>query len=303
MKNALVIVTLSAMLSACAQFRPQTPATTGTAISAAVPVENSTPPKQEGQSQAEPANAVPADSTLPSLVLTPEILFKLLSAETAYQRGQWQAGYITMLGVAQQTRDPRIARRAAEIAMNAKQAGEALAAIRLWRELAPDSEEANQYFLGFIIVGDRLDEAQPILAKRLKEAGPQERDTLILQIQHILARAKDKSAAFSMLEQLLTPYRAVPETALALARGAFAAGDSARAIAEARTALHARPDSELAALTLAQVTPDPIDAAESLAQFLATHPAAREVRIAYADRKSTRLNSSHIQKSRMPSSA
>lgn len=279
LKNALVIVTLSAMLSACASFQPETAVVADTATSTADSSKNSMPP---GQHDAASASTQHAEATLPSLVLTPEILFKLLSAETAYQRGQWQAAYITMLGVAQQTRDPRIARRAAEMAMSAKQAGEALAAIRLWRELAPDSEEASQYFLGFIIVSDNLAEAQPIFAKRLKETGKQERGVLISQIQRILARAKDKSAAFSMLEELLTPYRATPEAALALAQAAFANSDMARAGTEARAALSARPDSELAALTLAQVTPDQTEAAQGLAQFLAAHPAAREVRIAYA---------------------
>lgn len=279
MKNALAIVTVSAMLSACALFQPETGAVPDSAISAADSTENSVPPDQQ---HAAPADAQHAEAALPSLALTPEILFKLLSAETAYQRGEWQAAYITMLGVAQQTRDPRIARRAAEMAMNVKQAGEALAAIRLWRELAPDSEEASQYFLGFIIMSDKLAEAQPIFEKRLKEAGQQERGVLISQIQRILARAKDKSVAFSMLEELLTPYRAAPEAALALAQAAFAKGDTARAGTEARAALSARPDSELAALTLAQVTPDQTEAAEGLAQFLAAHPAAREVRIAYA---------------------
>lgn len=282
MKNAFVIVTLSAMLSACASHQPGTVVVTDTTSSTADSTQHSMPAQGISPHHATPANAQHAEAALPSLELTPEILFKLLSAETAYQRGQWQAAYITTLGVAQQTRDPRIARRAAEMAMNAKQAGEALAAIRLWRELAPDSEEANQYFLGFVIVSDKLSEAQPIFAKRLKEAGKQERGILISQIQRILARAKDQPAAFSMLEELLTPYRATPEAALALAQAAFANGDTVRAGTEARAALDARPDSELAALTLAQVTPDPTEAAASLARFLSTHPDAREVRIAYA---------------------
>ncbi len=282
MKNAIVIVTLSAMLSACASFQPGTTVVEDTTSSAADSTNNSTPAQGMSPHHAAPANAQHAEAALPSLELTPEILFKLLSAETAYQRGQWQAAYITTLGVAQQTRDPRIARRAVEMAMNAKQAGEALAAIRLWRELAPDSEEANQYFLGFIIVSDKLSEAQPIFAKRLKETGKQERGALISQIQRILARAKDKSAAFSMLDELLAPYRTAPEATLALAQAAFANGDTVRAGTEARAALDARPDSELAALTLAQVTPDPIEAAAGLARFLSTHPDSREVRIAYA---------------------
>jgi tetratricopeptide (TPR) repeat protein len=283
LKNALLIVTLAAMLSACALPHPETAAVPGTGVSAADSIENSMPPgKGMDQHHAAPMNAQHAEAAPPSVALTPEILFKLLSAETAYQRGDWQAAYSTMLGVAQKTRDPRIARRATEMAMNVKQATEALAAIRLWRELAPDSEEASQYFLGFIIVSDKLTEAQPIFAKRLKDAGKQERGILIFQIQRILARAKDKFAAFSMLEELLKPYRAAPEAALALAQAAFANGDTARASTEARAALSARPDSELAALTLAQVTPNQTEATEGLAQFLATHPASREVRIAYA---------------------
>jgi tetratricopeptide (TPR) repeat protein len=221
-------------------------------------------------------------SGLPAAELTPDLLFKLLTAELRYQRGQWQAAYMTMMGAAQQTRDPRLARRAAEMALGVKQNSEAYTALRLWHELAPASEEAVQYLLSFILLSDDPEAARPILAQRLEQARPATRALMMFQTQRLLARAKNKEAAFQLLEDLLAPYSAMPEARLALAQAATANGDNARARMEARQALEARPDMALAALTLAQVTPDKHEAMAVLEQFLAAHPTSREVRIAYS---------------------
>ena len=51
---------------------------------------------------------------------------------------------------------------------------------------------------------------------------------------------------------------------------------------EAQLALAAKPDSELAVLTLAQVAADKATAARELATFLQRYPKAREARMAYA---------------------
>ncbi|MDB5763760.1 MAG: tetratricopeptide repeat protein, partial [Herminiimonas sp.] len=206
MKNLLVIVTLSAMLSACAGAMRQSDTKADYAAATTVVAE--------GPSASDSGFIAPrklrvksrtpvTDDPLPSAELSEDILFKYLAAEIADQRGSWQAAYINMLSIAQQTRDPRIARRAAEIALNAKRPEEALAAIGLWRELAPHSEEAAQYYLGFIVLGDNLAEARPILQQRLKETRPPLLGASILQIQRLLARAKNKSAAFSLLEEVL----------------------------------------------------------------------------------------------------
>lgn len=214
--------------------------------------------------------------------LTDELLYKLITSEIAFQRGDWQTAYVTLLSLAQQTSDPRLARRAAEIALTAKQADEALSAVRLWRTLSPNSDEAAQYYLSFIILSDNLDEAQPILEQRLKEARPQTRGLLAFQMQRLLARAKDKTAAFVMLERILTPYLDLPEARLALAQGAYARGDLQRARQEAETALQVKPDSELAILALVQVTPDKTESLKLLADFVARYPKSRDVRMAYA---------------------
>ncbi|RJG04553.1 hypothetical protein D3878_19990 [Noviherbaspirillum sedimenti] len=221
-------------------------------------------------------------ATLPPVALSPDILYKLLTVEIAAQRGDWKTAYVASMAMAQQTRDPRLAQRAMEIALSAKRHDEALAAIRVWRTLAPDSEQATQYFLGFVMLSDSLAEAGPIFAQRLQDIPAASRTMLMFQIQRLLARTKDKAAGFAMLEQVLTPYLATPETRLVLAQGALAIGDSDRARQEALAAQAAKPESELAALTVALVTTDKAEASKSLIAYLDSYPKAREARLALA---------------------
>lgn len=218
---------------------------------------------------------------LPEVALTDELFYKILTAEIAYQRGNWQAAYVTLLTTAQQTRDPRLARRSAEIALSAKQAGEALVAIRLWRELAPDSNEATQYYLGFMVMNNNLSEIQRVFTEKLATADSKQYGVIMLQAQRLLSRARDKNAAFDVLEEILAPYKALPESHLALAQGAYNKGDSTRAIKEANIMLAAHPESQLAILTIAQASTQPA-AAQALSGFIAKNPGARDIRLAYA---------------------
>jgi tetratricopeptide (TPR) repeat protein len=276
LKNLLAIVTLTSLLSACAGMKQpanaQSTAENDTGTTAAQTVKR--------QAGARPADT--SDETLPHVELSEEILFKILSSEIAFQRGQWQAAYVTLMGAAQQTRDPRLAKRAAEIAVSARSPNEALAAVRLWIELAPQSEEALQNYLGLVILTDNLAEIEPVLKQRLQTATPQARGPLMLQMQRFLGRAKDKAAAFALLEKVTAPYGDTMEAHLALAQGAAVNGDPERARQEAELAIKIKPDSELAILTLAQVTQDPKQATALIEQYLHKYPKSREVRIAYA---------------------
>ncbi|MNR80645.1 bacteriophage N4 receptor, outer membrane subunit [compost metagenome] len=278
MKNALVIVTLSALLTAGAdiQAQPQAPDATAAAT------QEKPAPVTTKPVNGKKVVAGKTEDPLPSAQLTAPLLYKLLRAELALQRGDWQLAYVSMLVAAQETRDPRLAERAARIAVNAKQVSEALSAVRLWHELAPSSEEANQFYLGLIILGDNLKEARPILIERLRLASPQTRGGLIIEIQRLLANTKDKTAAFALLEDVTTPYQDLVETHLALAQSAFIRNDIARANSEAKIALQLKPDLELAVLMVAQSTRERSQALQILANFLQTNPKSREVRVAYA---------------------
>ncbi|TWI60787.1 tetratricopeptide repeat protein [Pseudoduganella lurida] len=237
----------------------------------------------EGKAGADSiAAALPKEDKLPAVELTSDLFYKLTKAELDFKSGQWQSAYVSMMVLAQQTRDPRLARRSAEMALAAKQGNEALAAIRLWRELAPESDEAVQYFLGFAVLGDDLTESEAIFVQRLGAAPVPARGLVMFQMQQYLLRAKDKTAALALMDRVLKPYADMMESHLVLAQGAYAAEDRERAMREAKRALELKPTSELAALTMAQVMGDADAAGQLFASFLKANPQAREVRAAYA---------------------
>lgn len=314
MKNAFAIVTLAGLLTACATPAGKAPAAqplpasamaSGTASAtasgtaplapgagvppppqaAAAPVwsvERTTPAGPDldldGPAQAQ-AQAGPP---LPNVALTSDLLYKLMKAELEFKQGNWQGPYVTMMGAAQLTRDPRLAQRATEMALASRQGEPTLAAIRLWRELAPDSDEATQYYLGFVVLSDDISDAEAIFRSRLATASPGERGLLMFQTQQLLGRARDKAAASAMLERLIAPYARTLEGHIVLAQAAFTRGDKARAQQEASAALAMKPDSEIAVLMVAQVSADEQAAESLLGRFLKTYPNAREVRSAHA---------------------
>ncbi|MBH1980999.1 MAG: tetratricopeptide repeat protein [Burkholderiales bacterium] len=275
MKNAFAIVTLSALMATHAMAQtPVAPADAAASPTAPAPAA----PQEPDATSKEGAGG----GELPKVELSSDLLYKLTKAEMEFKSGQWQGPYVTMMVAAQQTRDPRLARRASEMALAAKQGGEALAAIRLWRELAPDSDEATQFFLGFVVLTDKIEEAEPIFAERLANAPAGARGVALFQMQQILSRSNDKLYAYSMVTRLAQPYLDMFEAHLVLAQGALSIGERERAIGEANKALAIKPNSELAVLTLAQVTGEAEAAGKVLATFLQKNPDAVEVRGAYA---------------------
>ena len=228
------------------------------------------------------SNQLPISQTevLPSLMMSEELMFKYLSAELADQRGNAFAAYSTMLSIARTTRDPRLARRAVEMAMKGKLVLDALKAARAWQEISPQSDEVAQLVLNLQLATNQTEEAKKVLAKRLAGATAQSLPGTIAQVQRLLSRMTDKAKSASLLRELLQPYRDSLDVRLTLAQMAMAAGDQTLALREALDALVKNPTSELAALTLAQILIDKAESATMLGAFLQKNPTAREVRMA-----------------------
>jgi tetratricopeptide (TPR) repeat protein len=234
-----------------------------------------------------------AAAGLPDVDLTGPLLYQIIAAELALQRGEAGTAFATYLSVARQTRDPRIARRAAEIAVAGRAGPQALEATALWRELAPDSREARQAHALLLAGSGRLSEAEPLFAAALRDS-PQPVAELA-QIQRALARVEDRAAAFASLERLAAPLLAQPEQAadvqLTLAAGAHQAGLPDRAVAAARAALALRPDDERTVLAVAQLLARPQgkedpagrkQALQLLRESLNRDPRALDLRLGYA---------------------
>jgi tetratricopeptide (TPR) repeat protein len=231
----------------------------------------------------ERARQVFGDSNLPGRSLDEELLYKFLLAEIAGQRGNMPLAAQAYLELARTTRDPRVARRATEVALYAKLNDIALEAARIWLAGEKDSTAARQTLATLLVNARDLNAAKPLLVEMLA-AQPAEAGTVLLQLQGILSRHPDKAAAYELVRELARPYAALPEAQLSLAQAAHAAGRNDAAVAATKEAMRLRPDWEQAALFHAQLL-----ARESrdsslayLNNFLAAHPNAQEVRLNYA---------------------
>jgi tetratricopeptide (TPR) repeat protein len=232
-----------------------------------------------------PVQATPAQQRggLPTTELTQQLLFKILVGEIAFQRGQTALAVQAYLEAARETKDPRLAQRATEIAWNARMSSAALEAASLWLQGDPESAQAKQVLAALLVSQPKLADAQPYLEKWLA-ADPAAAGQTFLQISALAVRNQDRAAALQLVQSLARPYPQLPEAHFAVAQVAAAANDDATALAEAREALRLKPDWEPAALLYAQVLQkkSSTEATAFLKDFLAKNPKAMDTRLAYA---------------------
>lgn len=221
--------------------------------------------------------------TLPPLALTSQILFRVLAAEIALQRHLFAPAYQTYLALARETHDPRMAQRAAEIALYAQSLSDALTAVRMWRHEAPHSRRAARFEARILILSGHLDEAQPILATELADVPEEQRGAEILALKSLIAKHTDPRQGLRTLRSLLKDEMERTETHLALARQQLLAQQPAQAQRSLERALALEPDNEVVALLLGQLGPaQRQQAIRALLTAIEQNPAAHKARLALA---------------------
>jgi len=240
--------------------------------------------EEEEDESPPPAAAAPGPrANLPQQELTEPMLYEFLLGEIAAQRGSPGLAAQTYLDLAKRTRDPRIARRAVEIANFARAPEFALEAARLWHQADPASAQALRTLTTLLVGQRKLDEAEPYIAQILGADGSAAPGGL-MQLAQLLAQSPDKALNLQLVQRLATRYPTLPEAHFAVAQAASAANDEALALAELGRAASIRPEWELAAMFEAQLLrrKSPEEAAKRLSGFLEKYPNAREARLHYA---------------------
>ncbi len=220
---------------------------------------------------------------LPNHELSQPILFKLLLAEIALQRGQNNVAVQSYLEVTRETKDPRIAQRATTIAYQTRFLGVALETAGIWLAADPESVQARQVLAALLVNQARLADARPHLEKSLAA----DKDNIghnFLQLNTLLARHPDKAAVLQLTQNLAKPYPTLPEAHYSIAQAAWDAGQSELALNEIRAALGLRPEWEQAALFQGQLLQrtSNADALAYYQGYLQSHPHAMDVRLNYA---------------------
>jgi len=269
--NRFIVLAACTALAACAQQPSRAP-------------QDEAPAQGEaGPPRVVVAKPEPSRPPLPGVELSEELLFKMMLAEVALQRGQPHIAVQTYLDLARETRDPRIAERATEVAWNARLSSAALEAAGIWLQADPGSARARQFIAALLVNQARLADAQPHLEKWIATDRASVGQSF-LQLSSLLARHKDKTEVFNLMQALAKPYPEVPEARLAVAQAAWNAENQQVSLDEARAALTLRPDWEIAALFVAQVLQrrSNEEALRYLDEYLQDHPKARDARLNYA---------------------
>ncbi len=217
------------------------------------------------------------------------------------QRGDAALAARAYLEVAQELKDVRLARRAAEIAYATRQRATAEAAATLWLELAPDAERPQQILAALAGGGPAAREgeggapSEADLKARLEKlladqalSGTGVADAF-LQLNRAFSRQGDKAAVYAMIRDLAAPYASSPEAHFAVSLAALNAVGTdpamvAIALERVDRALALKPDWDRAALLkseiLAKRSTD--EAVAYLSAFLKTQPDSRPIRGALA---------------------
>ncbi|NWG85930.1 MAG: tetratricopeptide repeat protein [Hydrogenophilaceae bacterium] len=231
----------------------------------------------------------PAKSAgMPAQALTEQVLYQYLLAEVAWQRGERKLAAEAYTDLALRTRDARIARRATELALFAQLPQQAIQAARLWVELEPDSERAQQTWVSLLAAGGRIQETRPHLEALLKAAGPAA-GPVFLQLHSLFGRNPDPQAVLDLVVDLARGYPDLAEAQLAVAQAAWAAGQHEQAEQALDRALALKPRWEALALFKGRLLLRQGDEAPLAywREYLTRNPDAREVRQAYAKQLAT----------------
>ncbi|WP_455197718.1 tetratricopeptide repeat protein [Kaarinaea lacus] len=195
---------------------------TDTGMSATDQTEPSDPLSQD-------AELPPADNLVEELEtdVPPHLIYKLLVAEIAGQRGDLNLAIDNYIDVARETHDPKVAARATQIALFAKEFDKALESSKLWVSVEPDNADARRnlasVYLRLARPVDAVAEYEKMLTLVEDEENPGHGFTIIASQ---LSREPDRELAMSVMDKLLEsrqddPYALFAQSHLAMRQARF----------------------------------------------------------------------------------
>lgn len=199
------------------------------------PVKNKAISKKAAPKKAEPRQEAASRD------LSPELLYRLMLAEIAGQRGEIGVAVKQYLAAARESNDPRIIERATRIAVYARDNKSALEAAQIWVGMQPDNPEAHQVAAAMHLRAGNIIAAQHHLEQVINLHSHGTQNTFML-ITSLLSKERDKQMALSVMEQLVAKRQDSYEALYAYSQLALLVGDLDKASAAAQKVLLLKPD-------------------------------------------------------------
>ena len=210
-------------------------------------------PKQVAeQSKVSPPPA-PVAAAEPSESIPPDVMYKVLVAEVALQRGHYNVAIKNYLQLGETRQDPRMLERAARIAVYAHDDKDALEAAKQWVALEPKNIDAREVVTAFYIRSGQYDEAQRQLEALLKLNDKEGNENSFMLVAGLLGRQQDKQAALEVMQRLVNSRPDDPNALLALSHLAVRAGVLDQAEQAIKRVVELQPDRVDANIQLARI--------------------------------------------------
>lgn len=243
------------------------------------------PAEAEEESAAESAAAGAGEQMdLPGVALTPEILYDTLVGEIARQREQYGEGSEALLRAARGTRDPRLAARAAQVAMMGRDYARALSAARLWAELQPLDPAPRQTLAAVHAALGNAEQSAAEFRIMIRQA-PGDSADHFRRVAEILSVHGSDEVAMQVMDRIVAANAQDPQAHLARALLAQRRGLDEAMAQSVQQALALRPGwEEVALLRLEHLvrTGRAEEAGQFARDFLAANPGANRVRLLLA---------------------
>lgn len=170
-------------------------------------------PATEGEAVETPSYTPPAR---PDIELTEDILYRLLVAEIAGQRGQLDISVKNYLDLARSTRDPEIASRATRIAVYARDDEAAYSAAEIWLERDPDNIDAHQVMAVMAVRKGDLESAM-VHFQYIMNNSAEVIDQKLWVIANLLSKEQDQQVAIQVMDKLMEGHQDDPDALYAYA--------------------------------------------------------------------------------------
>ena len=250
--NTVLLLLLTYSLGGCQALQPVAPAPEMSDIEPGVqePAAETPADNEQTATTEQPDSPDSKHSTVkrPAIDLNQEILYQLLLAEIAGQRGHLDISLENYLQLARTTRDPKVVERTTRIAVYSRDTTAAKEAATLWLELDPENADAKQVLAVMAIREQQLDQAVAYL-EDIIATDDSPFDQKLWMLANMLGREEDQNSVKLVMERLMASHRDDPDAMFAYAHVVMRLGDMDQAETLLLEVLRLSPDNENAALT------------------------------------------------------